>query len=47
MQLVRALAERFPGQPLRLDPNGAWSVETSLKVADELSWSIWRTVPRG
>ncbi|MFE4172186.1 glucarate dehydratase family protein [Streptomyces sp. NPDC056909] len=33
---VRALAERFPGQPLRLDPNGAWSVETSLKVADEL-----------
>ncbi|GAA2335381.1 glucarate dehydratase family protein [Streptomyces kunmingensis] len=33
---VRALAEAFPGRPLRLDPNGAWSVETSLKVADEL-----------
>jgi glucarate dehydratase len=33
---VRALAEAFPGQPLRLDPNGAWSVETSLKVAKEL-----------
>ncbi|MFS4093866.1 glucarate dehydratase family protein [Streptomyces sp. AF1A] len=33
---VRALAEAFPGQPLRLDPNGAWSVETSLKVAREL-----------
>ncbi|MFJ8827110.1 glucarate dehydratase family protein [Streptomyces sp. NPDC102467] len=33
---VRALAEAFPGKPLRLDPNGAWSVETSLKVADEL-----------
>lgn len=33
---VRALAEAFPGSPLRLDPNGAWSVETSLKVAEEL-----------
>ncbi|MFD8570444.1 glucarate dehydratase family protein [Streptomyces sp. NPDC059639] len=33
---VHALAEAFPGKPLRLDPNGAWSVETSLKVAAEL-----------
>ncbi|MEV5975685.1 glucarate dehydratase family protein [Streptomyces sp. NPDC052114] len=33
---IRALARAFPGAPLRLDPNGAWSVETSLKVADEL-----------
>ncbi|MFJ4935353.1 glucarate dehydratase family protein [Streptomyces pseudovenezuelae] len=33
---VRALAEAFPGQPLRLDPNGAWSVATSLRVAEEL-----------
>ncbi|MFM9612255.1 glucarate dehydratase [Streptomyces sp. V2] len=33
---VRALAEAFPGHPLRLDPNGAWSVETSLTVAKEL-----------
>ncbi|MFI9829386.1 glucarate dehydratase family protein [Streptomyces sp. NPDC051913] len=33
---VRALAEAFPGHPLRLDPNGAWSVRTSLKVAQEL-----------
>ncbi|MEV6249198.1 enolase C-terminal domain-like protein [Streptomyces sp. NPDC051742] len=33
---VRALAEAFPGRPLRLDPNGAWSVETSLAVAREL-----------
>ncbi|MFJ9035877.1 glucarate dehydratase family protein [Streptomyces sp. NPDC102406] len=33
---IRALAEAFPGKPLRLDPNGAWSVETSLKVAAEL-----------
>lgn len=33
---VRALAEAFPGAPLRLDPNGAWSVPTSLRVAEEL-----------
>ncbi|WP_240926176.1 glucarate dehydratase family protein [Streptomyces sp. JB150] len=33
---VRALAEAFPGHPLRLDPNGAWSVPTALKVAREL-----------
>ncbi|MFJ5528901.1 glucarate dehydratase family protein [Streptomyces sp. NPDC093261] len=34
---IRALAEAFPGHPLRLDPNGAWTVETSLKVARELA----------
>jgi glucarate dehydratase len=33
---IRALAEAFPGRPLRLDPNGAWSVPTSLRVAAEL-----------
>ncbi|MFI1977529.1 enolase C-terminal domain-like protein [Streptomyces wedmorensis] len=33
---IRALAEAFPGRPLRLDPNGAWSVDTSLAVAHEL-----------
>jgi glucarate dehydratase len=33
---IRALAAAFPGHPLRLDPNGAWSVETSLRVAREL-----------
>lgn len=33
---IRALATAFPGQPLRLDPNGAWSTATSLRVADEL-----------
>jgi glucarate dehydratase len=34
---IQALAEAFPGRPLRLDPNGAWSVATSLHVARELS----------
>jgi len=33
---VRALAEAFPDHPLRIDPNGAWGVETSLRVAAEL-----------
>ncbi|MFD3421191.1 glucarate dehydratase family protein [Streptomyces decoyicus] len=33
---IRALAAAFPGQPLRIDPNGAWSVRTSLEVAEEL-----------
>ncbi|MFJ8648090.1 enolase C-terminal domain-like protein [Streptomyces sp. NPDC093546] len=34
---VEALAEAFPGLPLRLDPNGAWSVDTSLYVAERLA----------
>lgn len=34
---IRALAEEFPGRPLRLDPNAAWSVDTSHRVARELT----------
>ncbi|MBM9617284.1 glucarate dehydratase family protein [Streptomyces zhihengii] len=33
---VLALRDAFPGVPLRLDPNAAWTVETSLRVAREL-----------
>ncbi len=33
---MKALAEAFPGSPLRLDPNTAWTVETSRYVAREL-----------
>ncbi|AJE84270.1 glucarate dehydratase [Streptomyces albus] len=33
---VRALAEAFPGHPLRIDPNAAWTVDTSLRVAEQL-----------
>ncbi|MGW2046410.1 glucarate dehydratase family protein [Streptomyces sp. NPDC001858] len=33
---IRALAEAFPGQPLRLDPNTAWTVETSKYVSRRL-----------
>ncbi|HET6560416.1 MAG TPA: enolase C-terminal domain-like protein [Marmoricola sp.] len=34
---VEALRAEFPDLPLRLDPNGAWTPETSLKVADRLA----------
>jgi glucarate dehydratase len=33
---VKALQERFPGAPLRWDPNAAWTVPTSLRVVDWL-----------
>ncbi|WP_159623010.1 glucarate dehydratase family protein [Ruania rhizosphaerae] len=33
---MRALAEAFPGYPLRIDPNGAWSHETAVAVCAEL-----------
>jgi len=33
---VRALRDAFPGHPLRLDPNAAWTPYMSLKVAGEL-----------
>lgn len=32
---IRALRTAFPSHPLRLDPNCAWSVPTSLHVANE------------
>ncbi len=36
VEAVLALREAFPEVPLRLDPNAAWTVETSLKVARDL-----------
>jgi len=33
---IHALREAFPDLPLRLDPNAAWSVETSIRVAEAL-----------
>jgi len=33
---IRALAEAFPDHPLRIDPNAAWTVETGIRVAEEL-----------
>ncbi|MCO1653788.1 enolase C-terminal domain-like protein [Pseudonocardia humida] len=36
VEAVRALAAAFPGTPLRLDPNAAWTVETGIRVAKAL-----------
>jgi glucarate dehydratase len=36
IETVRALRTEFPDVPLRLDPNAAWTVETSVRVAKEL-----------
>lgn len=33
---IEALATAFPGLPLRIDPNGSWSMETALRCADRL-----------
>jgi glucarate dehydratase len=33
---IEALADTFPGIPLRIDPNGTWSTETSLAIAERL-----------
>lgn len=37
VEAVRALRRAFPSLPLRLDPNAAWTVETSKWVARELA----------
>lgn len=34
---IEALRDAFPDLPLRLDPNGAWTPLTSLRVADRLA----------
>ncbi|TQL67596.1 glucarate dehydratase [Nocardioides albertanoniae] len=34
---IEALRTAFPGLPLRLDPNGAWTPETSIRVAERLA----------
>jgi glucarate dehydratase len=37
IEAIRALRAAFPELPLRLDPNAAWGVPTSLKVAEQLT----------
>ncbi len=37
MKAIEALSEAFPGHPLRLDPNAAWTRQTSVKVAAGLA----------
>lgn len=36
MDAIRALHDAFPNHPLRLDPNAAWTVPTSQRVAREM-----------
>jgi glucarate dehydratase len=36
VEAIRALRAAFPGHPLRLDPNAAWTPETGVKVARDL-----------
>lgn len=33
---IEALAQAFPGLPLRIDPNGAWSMDTAIACAGRL-----------
>jgi glucarate dehydratase len=37
MKAIEALHDAFPGVPLRLDPNAAWTPQTSVKVAAGLA----------
>jgi glucarate dehydratase len=37
MAAIEALRAAFPGHPLRLDPNAAWTQETAIKVASGLA----------
>ncbi len=37
---LRALREAFPDAPLRIDPNGGWTVETTLRLLPQLDGLI-------
>jgi glucarate dehydratase len=37
IETVRQLHRAFPGVPIRMDPNSAWTVETSIKVGKALA----------
>jgi glucarate dehydratase len=39
-EALLALADAFPGLPLRIDPNGGWSVETSVRMAGALAGTL-------
>ncbi|WP_329149230.1 glucarate dehydratase family protein [Streptomyces niveus] len=40
IEAIKALRRAFPDHPLRIDPNAAWSVETSIRVGKELDGVI-------
>lgn len=37
VETVRQLARAFPGTPVRMDPNSAWTVETSIRIGKTLA----------
>ncbi len=37
VETVRQLARAFPGTPVRMDPNSAWTVETSIRIGKALA----------
>lgn len=37
VETVKQLARAFPGTPVRMDPNSAWTVETSIKIGQALA----------
>jgi glucarate dehydratase len=37
---IEALRGEFPGLPLRIDPNGAWTVETSIRIGRQLEGTL-------
>ncbi|WP_166969007.1 glucarate dehydratase family protein [Brevibacterium atlanticum] len=37
---IEALAARFPDVPLRIDPNAAWTVDTSIRIAERLDSTL-------
>lgn len=39
-EAIEALATRFPEVPLRIDPNAAWTIETSTRIAERLSSTL-------
>ena len=39
-EAIEALRDAFPGLPLRLDPNGAWTPETSVAMAERLAGTV-------
>lgn len=39
-EAIEALRSAFPSLPLRVDPNGAWSVETSVRIGKRLGEAL-------
>lgn len=40
VEAMRLLKEAFPGYPLRIDPNGGWTVATTLRLLDRLEGTL-------